>query len=384
MKNFDVIIIGAGPAGSMAAKEIASKGYSVSIIELKKEIGNPVQCAEAITEFALENVGLKVENKWLKQRLKGVKILLHNNKCFYSTVPSLSISRRLFDQWLADNAIEAGSHLFLRSKMKDIKGKEGSWKIITKNETYSSKIIIGADGASSKTARILGLLKKREYIKAFQYKFNKNDINFNESEWLCMTMDEVFKGGYGWVFPRGDEYNVGIGGPQGNIKLLNDYCKSQNFDINKKKKLNAGLVPYNFDFSSRSRNGALIIGDAGGLTNPVTGGGIHSAMFSGKKAAELVNNALEQENYSIVKKYDSIIEKTMFLHPIHRKTAGYFKKWTNKDWGFFGNAANGLDMKDLTLLKSFIIGLKYPKYLLRSMELLTIRKEMQINQKYGF
>ena len=384
MQDYDVVIIGAGPAGTMAAKEIASKGYSVLIVEMKKEIGNPVQCAEAITEFTLENVDLKIENKWLKQRLKGVKILLHNNKCFYSTVPSLSISRRLFDQWLADMALDAGSSLKLHTIMKDIKGKEGRWETITNNGTYSSKIIIGADGASSKTARILGLLKRREYIKALQYKFNKSDINFNDSEWLCMTMDEVFKGGYGWVFPRGSEYNVGIGGPNGNIELLNNYCKSLNFDINKKRELNAGLVPYNFNFTSRSREGAIIVGDAGGMTNPVTGGGIHAAMYSGKKASELAVNALEQEDYSIVKKYDSIIEKTMFLHSIHRRTAKYFRKWTNNEWEFFGNAANGLDMADLTLLKSFIIGLKYPKYLSRSLELLTIRKEMKINQKYGF
>ena len=107
--EYDAIVIGAGPAGSFTAKEIAEKGFKVLLIDMKKEIGKPVQCAEAITEFAFENVGLKTQNKWVKQKINGIKILLPKNRCFYSTVKCLSIDRFLFDKHLVELAVSAGS-----------------------------------------------------------------------------------------------------------------------------------------------------------------------------------------------------------------------------------------------------------------------------------
>ena len=384
MLEYDVIVIGAGPAGSFTAKEIANKGFKVLLIDIKKEIGKPVQCAEAITEFALENVGLKTQKKWVKKELKGIKILLPKKKCFYSTVKCLSIDRYLFDNYLTDMAVSAGTELKLKTCMKTIKSENNKYKINTNNNEYKSKIIVGADGYLSKTARTLSLLKNREYINAYQYKFNKKDIDFHTDNWLCMTMDEIFHGGYGWVFPRGDEYNIGVGSRDATLDLLNNYCKSLGFNIKKKKCLNAGKIPYFFDIKKRVIPGAIIVGDAAAMTNPVTGGGIHAAMYSGKIAGQLIAESLTKNNMEIMLKYDEIMKKSMFLHPIHRKVSDYFQKWTNKDWIFFANAANNLDMRDLTYLKSFKIGLKNPGYMIRARELLAIRKDMQINQKYGF
>lgn len=384
MTTYDVIVIGAGPAGSMAASTIASKGYSVQLIEKKKEIGNPVQCAEAITEFCFSNVDLPVENHWVRHRVKGVKVLLPTDKCFYSTVPALCIDRGLFDKWLAERAVDNSTLLKTGTTMQKIEGKSIGWEIKTTAGTFKSKILIGADGPISKTARLLNLLNRREYFKALQYKFDGKDVDYPEKEWLCMSMDASYNGGYSWVFPRGDEYNIGVGGPHADISLLNNFCKSLDINIEKRKAINAGLVPFNFNFDTRAKEGVILVGDAAGMTNPVTGGGIHAALFSGKVAGELSIQALESENFQIMEQYDKKMRKTPFLDPIHLRTAGYFKKWTNDDWSFFGEAANGLDMADLTLFKSFLIGLKFPRYLLRSRELLTIRKEMQINQRYGW
>jgi digeranylgeranylglycerophospholipid reductase len=380
----DVIVVGAGPAGSMAAEIVSSQGYSVQLIERKKRVGVPVQCAEGMTEFCLKNVGLPLKEEWVKQRVKGVKLMLPNNTCFYSSEPGLSVDRKIFDSWLANRAVEKGTKLKLDTTMKKIEGKAGNWKVKTSKGEFNSKVVVGADGPSSKMSRLLHLLEHREYLKAIQYKFDAKDIDFPERERFCIIMDEVYKGGYGWVFPRGDEFNVGIGGPFGNPSLLNNFCKTLKFDVNKKKEVNAGLVPFNFRFKTRSMEGVVIIGDAGGMTNPATGGGIHAALFSGKVAGELIVKALELENLKILEKFDYEIKKTQFLNPIHQRTANYFKKWTNEDWKFFGEATNGMEMKDLTLFRSFLIGLKYPRYLLRARELLTIRKDMIINQKYGW
>ena len=384
MKKVDVAIIGSGPAGAMAGKQIASYGYSVALIEQKERIGKPVQCGEAITKYALDHVNLSIQQQWIKQSVKGVKILLPHNKHFYSTVPGFSINRAVFNQWLADQAAKEGADLFLQTMMKTITKKNDSWIIETNNEPFKARMLIGADGAIAKTAELLGLLQKKTYIKAFQYTFNKNDINFPVSDWLCMIMDETYNGGYGWIFPRNDEYNVGVGSIYGKKEMLHTLCKQYNFNKNLKTKKTGGLVPYHFHLSSRVTDRAIIIGDAAGLTNPVTGGGIHAALYSGQLAGKLISQALQSENDTILKQYDTIINKSLFLHPIHRKTAEYFQQWTNSDWTFLGNVAHGLDMADLSLIKCVSIGLHYPQYLLRAKELLTIRKDMKINQKYGW
>jgi len=385
MNKFDVAIIGSGPAGAMAAKQIASEGFSVILIERKKQIGKPVQCGEAITKFALDHVNIPIQSKWIKQKVKGVKILLPDDKSFYSTVPGFTIDRHQFDLWLTNQAIKEGAHLALQTTMKNIsKSANNQWIIKTTNNKYQSRMLIGADGAESKTAQLIGLLTKKMYIKAFQYTFNKNDINFPILDWLCMKMDAQFRGGYGWIFPRKDEYNVGVGSIHGSMEMLSELCNQFNFDPDKKINITGGLVPYQFEMPSRVTKNVLIIGDAAGLTNPVTGGGIHPALYSGKVAGKLLCNALQYKDNSYLYQYDSIMNKSLFVHPIHYKTSQYFHQWTNEDWKFLGNAANGLDMSDLSLLKCLGIGLKYPRYLLRAKELLTIRKDMKINQKYGW
>ncbi|MCD6542394.1 MAG: NAD(P)/FAD-dependent oxidoreductase, partial [Thermoplasmata archaeon] len=68
---FDVIIVGAGPAGGMAAKTIANSGYSVAIIEIKKEVGYPVQCAESVSEFCLNTIGIEKDDRWIKNAVRG-------------------------------------------------------------------------------------------------------------------------------------------------------------------------------------------------------------------------------------------------------------------------------------------------------------------------
>jgi len=229
----------------------------------------------------------------------------------------------------------------------------------------------------------LGLLKSREHIKALQYKFDVKDIKHPEDEWLCMYHDVSFSSGYGWIFPRGDEYNIGVVGPTANTSLLNRFCNNIGLLPNKKKELNAGLIPLNYEFITRAKEGVIIVGDAAGMTNPVTGGGIHAALFSGKMAGEITVQALESEDLKIMQCYDEKIKKTPFLNPIHLRTVKYFLNFTDKDWASIGESINKLNLTDLTLFKCLFIGLKYPRYLPRTRELLTIRKEMQINQKYG-
>lgn len=381
---FDVVVVGAGPAGGMAAKTVATAGFTVAIIEQRKEVGYPVQCGEAITEFCLNDVGLKKENTWIKKRVKGVKIITPNGKKFYSAEPRLNIDRHLFDKKLVEKAVDKGAELHTNTKTVDLEKKQNKWVIKTNKKEFETKTVVAADGPMSTIATKLGLLKNKEYIKAVQYKFNAKHVKNFDNEWLDIYLKASLKGGYVWVFPRGDEYNIGVGGLATNlVEQLKNFCKTNNINPDKKKAANGGIIPFNFIFETRSKDGCIIVGDAAGLTNPSTGGGIHAALASGKIAGELIKEAFENENPETLNRYDKIIKKTPFLHPVHLKTAYYFRNWTDDDWNMFGDAADGLEMDDLTIWRSFLMGLKHPQMLIRAKEMLTIRKAMKINKKYS-
>ena len=375
-----IIVVGAGPAGGMASYTIASQSIPVLMIDRKKEIGKPVQCGEGITKFSLSDAGL-TEGKWIKWRIEGIKSMLPKGYYFYTKEEGYSIDRAEFDKWLVEKAMDKGAQL-INERVRYIRKHGDGWKIVTDKREYQSKIIIGADGPSSIIAYQTGLLRERNYLLAYQYKF-KGKGEFDD-EWFHIYWSEYFKGGYGWVFPRGDEYNVGIGGINANIEGLNKFCKKLGFDISKKIGISKGAIPFSFRFVSRAEKGIMIVGDAAGLTNPVTGGGIHAALVSGKIAGEIAVKSIEEEKIDKTLEYDKIIRKTPFLNPIHFKAANYLHKWSDKDWEFLGKILNKKYFHELSLWKSFLAGIKNPKYLLRGREMLTIRKSMMINQKYGW
>jgi len=379
---YDVIVVGAGPAGSMASYMIASTGYSVLMIEKKKEIGFPIQCGEGITQFCLQYNKLP-EGNWIKWKVKGVKSMLPSGYYFYTEEPGYSIDRAGFDKWLAECAIERGAEL-VNAKAKAIEGKAGKWKIFTNEGEYKGRIVIGADGPSSNIARWRGLLMERHYLLAYQYKFDAKYMKQMDDKWFSIYWHEKFRGGYGWVFPRGEEYNVGVGGVNASVSQLKSFCKSIGIDIDKKKEMNKGVIPFAYKFVSRAQEGIMIVGDAACMTNPTSGGGIQAALASGRISAKKAIKSLEEENFSITLEYDREIRKTPYLHPAHLKCARYLQKWKNEDWFFLGSILHGKKFTDLTLWRSFLAGLKHPSYLLRAREMLTIRKAMKINQKYGW
>ena len=381
---YDAIIIGAGPAGGMAARQISKEGFKVLVIDRKKVVGVPVQCGEAMNHFALEENGLKPNDIWIKKRVKGVKCIVPNGKYFYANEPGYSIDRAKFDQWIVNHSLDNGTELLLNTKVNGIEKKKDKWIGKTKNGSYEGRILIGADGFASNVSRWLGIMKKREFIKAIEYKFRYEDLDYPEEERLCIYYGEQFNKGYGWVFPRGDEWNVGVGGSGDNKEKLKNFLKFLGADEEKRTKVIGGIVPQYYVLSSLTKNRAMIVGDAAGMTNPTFGGGIHVALSSGRIAGEIACKALESENLELIEEYDAKMRKEPYLKPIVHKCGEYFLKWSDEDFNFLGEIMEGKDHTELTLLRGAIEVLKRPRYILRSGEFLLMKKVMRINQKYGW
>ncbi len=383
---FDVLIIGAGPAGGMAAKTIANSGYSVAIIEIKKEVGYPVQCAESVSEFCLNTVGIEKDDRWIKNAVKGVKIVAPNGKFFYCTEKRYNVDRHLFDKSLVEKAVDDGAELHTETKAERVERRGDRYIIKTNKGDFEAKIVVAADGPLSNVATQLGMLERKTFGKAVQYKFDAKHVKGIDDKWLYFYMHTYeLKGGYIWIFPRGDEYNIGLGGRVSNlVPRLRKFCNEMGIDPEKRKSANGGLLPFEFVFKTRSENNCLVVGDAAGLTNPATGGGIFPALYSGKLAGEIIIKSFEEENPEVLKEYDRKIRKTPFLHPSIIKTAHYYANWKDEDWNRLATAAHGMDMEDMTVLWGIIQGIKKHHWMItRGLEMLTIRKAMLISKRYS-
>src|SRR5512137_2439211 len=121
MPEYDVVVVGAGPAGSMTAKWAAKSGARVLMIEKRQEIGSPVRCGEGISRSWLDSVGIRLDAKSVAWQVKGAKIVAPNGKSFYLSEKmagnevGIVLDRVFFDKLLAKDAVKAGSDLMLKT-----------------------------------------------------------------------------------------------------------------------------------------------------------------------------------------------------------------------------------------------------------------------------
>src|SRR5437667_12548373 len=109
---YDAVVVGAGPAGGMASRALAAAGFRTAILEKKKVVGEPVQCAEGVSEFGLASNGLRPRDGWVAQRVSGAKCTVPNGTWFYiNRIPRNAISWPMFARWTVDCAVDVGDGL---------------------------------------------------------------------------------------------------------------------------------------------------------------------------------------------------------------------------------------------------------------------------------
>ena len=165
MDNYDAIVVGAGPAGSMAAKTLAMKGKSVLLIERKKEIGAPVRCGEGFGSHWEEALGIKVSDKAASCHINGALLVSPDLKNSLTVRTGESkgyvLDRKVFDKELAIDAGRKGANIMVKSEVVDVVKDNGKLSgVVVENEegrkTIHAEVIIAADGAESRVARMAG------------------------------------------------------------------------------------------------------------------------------------------------------------------------------------------------------------------------------------
>ncbi len=303
--RFDILVVGGGPAGSSAALDASSRGLEVLLIDRKHSIGKPVRCAEYIPKQLLGEIDLKEE--FIVQPICKMKTFLPGGGVFETVSPGYIIDREKFDQALLKKAVETGTQIWpqcaalfkdqdtvlVRKKGKNIKIKAG--------------IIIGADGPHSRVARWIGS-GNENLIPAVQARVNLSRP-MNNTE---VYFDKDFYGGYGWLFPRGEKGNLGIGmkperGYPAIKENLNNFINILQ-DTGKIKGepefFTAGWIPAESPRKVTAEN-ILLAGDAAGQTHPITGAGITQAVICGKMAGKWAARAVKRNNNELISEYEN-------------------------------------------------------------------------------
>ncbi len=292
MDFYDVVIIGAGPAGLNCAKKLLESNKKILILEANEKIG-PKICAGRITEkdFKKFNIPRKLIELEFNQfkfnsPLKKVNIKLKKDLVY-------TINREELGKWQLYQLENKKIKIRTKARVTKI---EKDYVIINDSEKIFYKKLVGADGSLSLVRKYLNLSTKNLMI-GIQY-IVPNIISSGKYKDLEVFMDsKLFKTGYAWIFPHKDCVSIGCGVNPSNLssKELNNnfhiWLKKNNIDISKSKYQG---FPINACYQGCKFGNIFLAGDAAGLAFDVTGEGIYSALVSGEEVAKIIMD----DNYS--------------------------------------------------------------------------------------
>lgn len=344
--SWDVIVVGAGPAGSSCARVIAESGYSVLVLDKKHTIGEPNHCGEGVSSACLDEVGVSARQPWIISEVKGCKLLFPNGTETRFTQKGYCIDRPSFDRFLAERASNLGAVFRTSSEVKAIVSEQSGWRVRTAHSELRSRYLVGAGGALCPVSKHF---KQNPFIlPAVQYKFRKKDVacDFSDS-FLQFHHHEDFSGGYAWVFDRSDEVSIGAGSPTGLKEKLERFCARIGVDPDKRIKTEGGPIPFLHRPLQIAFPRALLCGDSGGFTYPFTKGGVHGACWSGRISGEVIVEALRKNDSYTLSDYSRRVSLYPCRSRTHLMIPQAFFKFDNKIIDTIGRIMDGKEYTEI-------------------------------------
>ena len=272
----DVVVVGAGPAGSLAARSAAEMDSNVILIEEHGKVGYPIYCAEGLSLAGIEDAGIKPEPPIVSQEITKARVFAPNQNYIELTSADwkgFTLNRDEFDQALAEKAIESGAELLTSTKATTVL-RDGARIIGIQAEVEGeplkilSKVVIGADGHASIIRRTAGLGKYfPDFVTCAQYRLGGIEL---EEPWVIEIYlgSEVSPGGYAWVFPKSTSVaNVGLGvrriHKEAPINYLNKFIASDSrFKDAEIMLVNGGICPISGSTMEESRGTTVTAGNS--------------------------------------------------------------------------------------------------------------------------
>jgi geranylgeranyl reductase family protein len=279
MGSFDVAIVGAGPAGSTAAYRLAAAGARVLLVD-RASFPRDKPCGGGVTLRAARLIPFSIEPV-VEDHIERVECRLAYGPRFERRMRrpiALMTQRKRLDHFLLEQAAAAGAEV-----------RDG---VKVDPTALDARIVIAADGCNGTAARALGLAQEIVHGVALEANF-PYDSRFART--MVLEIASV-RGGYGWVFPKGDHVNVGVGGHESEGPRLRDHlrrmCEAYGIDPQAGKDTRGYRLPMRRPAGRLVRGTAAVIGDAAGLIDPFTGDGMYEAFLSAQLVAEAALDVL--------------------------------------------------------------------------------------------
>lgn len=313
--TYDVLVIGSGPAGATTARYAAAGGLRVLLVDKKQELGAPIQCSGAVSAHALADVNVPPAEEFVSTPLHGFAIYDAQGAVTtldyrrlkpeeYGAAPlGYVVDRRRFDRYLMTLAERAGVDVWLKTEAVGYTPQpDGTAEVALKRfgeaVTVRTRVLVGADGLQSQVGKWAGLrthIRLSELASCLQFV-----VDGVETDGLLelITGHEWAPGGYAWVFPKGHGYTeVGLG----IIRTLTDrdarwyldHFLQHSFMAGRFKdarilEVQGGGVPLAAPLKQMHAQNVILVGDAARHVNPITGGGIHTALRGGAIAGHFL------------------------------------------------------------------------------------------------
>ncbi len=295
MPDCDVLVIGAGPAGSSAARAAAAAGARVVIADRKATVGLPVQCAEHLPYRLAHDFSLLKDSGDVAQTVSGMQTHLPDGTSVMTLAPGVICHRNRFDRKLLGLAEEAGARFIGATAAVSLAHGVVTLRNGDGEHEMSPAVVIGCDGPRSAVRRWLGLeangcVRARQELLPLASGLDTTHIFFRR----------YIPGGYGWVFPKGGLANVGAGvdprfavsSVRALAELKRELLAAGVISDMTGRTVTGGLIPVGGQ--SRVRAGKVILaGDAAGHAHPITGAGVPSAVFAGELAGAAAARAAD-------------------------------------------------------------------------------------------
>jgi geranylgeranyl reductase family protein len=310
MERFDVLVVGAGPAGSTTAYRLSRAGARVLLVD-RARFPRDKPCGGGLTMRAVRLLPFSVEPV-VEDRSSdftfGLDFKHHFERQAKAPLVLLTQRSRL-DQFLAEQAAEAGADFRDAVKLTDLDVTDHKVEATVGGSRVLAQALIAADGANGTTARAAGIDDDRDYGVALEGNVPNEALDVDRFRGRLFLELGVVPGGYGWVFPKGDHINVGVGGWAREAPTLRGhltrFCREYELDEGRLESVRGFRLPLIKPVTELARGRVALVGDAAGLVDPLSGDGIYEAFLSGRLVSEatldlLAGNATGYEPYAHV------------------------------------------------------------------------------------